>query len=76
MQAANLVRRLKPRIVLPMHYRSDEAKFGFDVIGTVSEFTENQDSVMTIPASEIETGYDLPAQIVIMRPANAEAEKN
>ena len=36
-QAFDLVNRLDAGLVIPMHYRS--ASFGFDVIGTVDEFT-------------------------------------
>lgn len=70
-QAADLVWKLKPRIVIPMHYRDDERKIGFDEIGSVSDFTENMDSVMTIPASEIDSTYELPAQVVVMKPLNS-----
>ncbi len=69
-QAAELVRRLKPRIVIPMHYRSDRDQYGYDVIGTVNEFTELMDSVTTIPGSEIETAFALHAQLVVLQPKN------
>ncbi|MCC8164199.1 MAG: MBL fold metallo-hydrolase [Lachnospiraceae bacterium] len=69
-QAAELVRRLKPRIVIPMHYRSDRDQYGYDVIGTVDEFTELMDSVTTIPGSEIETASALRAQVVVLQPKN------
>ncbi len=69
-QAAGLVRRLKPRIVIPMHYRSDRDQYGYDVIGTVDEFTELMDSVTTIPGSEIETASALRAQVVVLQPKN------
>lgn len=56
-QAFSLVSRLDAGIIIPMHYRSDS--FGFDVIGTVEEFTAlfpaeqvvyADSSTMTVPA--------------------------
>ncbi|MCC8139769.1 MAG: MBL fold metallo-hydrolase [Lachnospiraceae bacterium] len=73
-QAAELVRRLKPRIVIPMHYRSDRDQYGYDVIGTVDGFTELMDSVTTIPGSEIETASARRAQIVVLQPKNRKLE--
>lgn len=67
-QAAELVKKINPRIVIPMHYQ--QGKTGFDVIGTVEEFTEQLDDVMTIPASELETTCEFAAQVVVMQPAN------
>ncbi|MCD7744925.1 MAG: MBL fold metallo-hydrolase [Lachnospiraceae bacterium] len=43
-QAADTVCLLKPEIVIPMHYRSVKYSFGYDVIGTVDEFTEIMES--------------------------------
>ena len=37
-EAQELVNLLAPRVVIPMHYRSDT--FGFDVLGTVEDFLE------------------------------------
>ncbi len=36
--AAEIIKKINPRIVIPMHYRDDEAGFGFDVISTVDDF--------------------------------------
>ncbi|MCD8151356.1 MAG: hypothetical protein LUE92_17805 [Clostridiales bacterium] len=57
-------------IVIPMHYRSDQDQYGYDVIGTVDEFTELMDSVMMISGSEIETVSTLRAQVVVLQPKN------
>ncbi len=65
-----IVRRLEPRIVIPMHYRSDQDQYGYDVIGTVDKFTELMDSVMTIQGSEIEMVSALCAQVVVLQPKN------
>ncbi|MCC8049327.1 MAG: MBL fold metallo-hydrolase [Clostridiales bacterium] len=75
-QAAELVHELNPRIVLPMHYRSAADGFGYDVIGTVAEFTELMDSVKTIAGSEIETTDDLGAQVIVLQPKNLRKRMN
>lgn len=43
-QAAALVKELKPMVTIPMHYSSDS--FGFDEIGYVDAFTEQFDQEM------------------------------
>jgi L-ascorbate metabolism protein UlaG (beta-lactamase superfamily) len=71
-QAAELVHKIQPRIVIPMHYRDDKAGFGFDVISTVEDFAECMDSVTRLDQSSI-TLDDLPdAQVVILSPRDAE----
>ena len=37
-EAQEIVKAISPRVVIPMHYRSD--RFGFDVLGTVEDFLE------------------------------------
>ena len=37
-QARALVEQVKPRIVVPMHYRGEG--FGYDVLGTVEDYTD------------------------------------
>ena len=69
-QAAELVKKIAPRIVIPMHYRSDAGKFGFDQIGTADDFIRHMDNVKTLPASEIETDMEAAAQVVVLQPAN------
>ncbi|MDO4326853.1 MAG: MBL fold metallo-hydrolase [bacterium] len=69
-QAADLVRQIKPRIVVPMHYRSEADAFGFQVIGTVDTFTECMRSVMTCFRSEIESIYEYDAQVIVLQPKN------
>lgn len=39
-EAFALAEAIGPRAIVPMHYRSDEPRFGFDVLGTVEEFTK------------------------------------
>jgi len=67
-QAAELIRLIQPRTVIPMHYRDDRAGFGFDVISTVDDFALCMDSVTYLKQSFISTD-DLPdAQAVILSP--------
>ncbi|MCD8021269.1 MAG: MBL fold metallo-hydrolase [Clostridiales bacterium] len=79
-QAAGIIKRLKPGIVLPMHYRNDADGYGFDVIGTVDDFTKYFDDVVTVCGSEMDTAdFDtgkacnttaMGTKVVILRPAN------
>ena len=65
-QAARLIQRLHPSIVIPMHYRSDT--FGFDVISTVEPFLSHFDHVRVLYTSTLE---DLEAYrdcTVVLRP--------
>ncbi len=39
-QAADLVKQLDPKKIYPMHYRDDALGFGYEVIGTVMQFTD------------------------------------
>ncbi len=70
-QAAEIVRQLNPRIVIPMHYRSEAGGFGYDVIGTVEEFAAEMGNAVTLAGSEIETTEKQTAQVVILQPENA-----
>lgn len=69
-QAANLVKKINPRIVIPMHFRSEEEGFGFAEIGTEKEFTEKMNSVIDISGSELETTDTFSAQVVMLHPQN------
>lgn len=69
-QAADLVRELAPRIVIPMHFRDDEAGTGYDVIGTVKEFTDTRDSVAFTGESTLETAQPQPAETMVLKPQN------
>ncbi len=68
-EAAELLAKLRPRIAIPMHYRDDEAGFGYDVIGTAADFTRYFDRVEMASGSEIETGDTFTAPVVVLRPA-------
>lgn len=64
-QAKALVDELKPRVVIPMHYRSDSYGFGFDVIGTVEQFLELGGNVVRYDTNVVEVTKDTPAQVAL-----------
>lgn len=70
-QAADLVKALQPRITIPMHFRDDAAGFGFDVIGTVDEFTKRMDQVCVLEDSSMETSDRQQARVVVLKPQNS-----
>ncbi|MCD8012305.1 MAG: MBL fold metallo-hydrolase [Lachnospiraceae bacterium] len=71
-QAADIVLSLKPGIVIPMHYRSVKYSFGYDVIGTVDEFTEAMESrALAGRHPALRTGYSMQNRLTAMaRPAS------
>lgn len=73
-QAAELVKQLNPRIVIPMHYRSDEKGFGFKAITTVEEFTALMADVVVKTDSELDldAAGDVCGKTVVLQPQNAE----
>ena len=69
-QAAALVRKINPVHVIPMHYRGEGDAFGFGVIGTVKQFTDQMDSVTFIGGSTLDLDA-LPAeQVLVLDPQN------
>lgn len=69
-QAADLVARIQPRMVIPMHYRSDEDGYGYEVIGTVSEFTDCVRQAVVLETGTVDTEQDYGAQVVVLQPVN------
>ena len=70
-QAAKLVGRICPAHVIPMHYRGENSAFGFDVIGTVKEFTDRMDSVAFIGGSSVDLDALPEEQVIVLTPQNA-----
>lgn len=70
-EAEEIIEQIKPRMVLPMHYRDTIADivYGYDEIDGISEFLENCDSLKTMGGSVIETNI-IPAQVVVLQPQN------
>ena len=69
-KAANQVcDQLKPRVIIPMHYKTD--KLDFPIAG-VDEFLRGKSSVTRLDSSEVELkSGELPAitQIMVLKPA-------
>ncbi|MBQ0000341.1 MAG: MBL fold metallo-hydrolase [Clostridiales bacterium] len=71
-QAAALIGEIQPKMAIPMHFRSDKnmkKNFGYDVIGTVSEFTRLFEDVKVLDESSADTA-EAAAKIVVLQPAN------
>ena len=44
MPSFDIVKKISPRITVPMHYRDDEKGFGFDVLSTIEPFVKYFDN--------------------------------
>lgn len=64
-QARALVCTLSPRVVIPMHYRSDT--FGYDVIGRLEEYTKLCDDCVVYDTSTIGIDKDTKKQTAILK---------
>lgn len=65
-EAVGVAELLKPRVVIPMHFRDEEAGFGYEVIGTVKAFTDRMEgSVTVLHGSTLETEELKPGTIVL-----------
>ncbi|MBQ7371821.1 MAG: MBL fold metallo-hydrolase [Blautia sp.] len=69
-EAAQMVKQLKPKYVVPMHFRNDAQGFGFDMIQTVEEFTKRMDDVAVLPGSELDTDEVYPSDVLVLQPRN------
>ena len=67
-EAHKLIEEIKPRIVIPMHYR-DEG-FGFDVISTKDRFIELEGKVTQLDRSFLDTKDKFPTRVVFLKPEN------
>lgn len=56
-EAKQLIDRLQPRVVVPMHYRRGD--MGYPIISELGDFTALFDGVTEIPGSVLELGPDL-----------------
>ena len=57
---------VKPRIVIPMHYRGQG--FGFDVLAELEDYTRLCGDVVYYGGSVLELTKDLPAQTAVLKP--------
>ena len=65
-QAHTLAEELAPTVTIPMHYRTEN--FGFDVIGTLEEFTRLRGNVVEYPGGELELAPGLDRQTAVLTP--------
>ena len=65
-QARALVNAVKPRIVIPMHYRGQG--FGFVVLAELEDYTRLCGDVVYYGGSVLELTKDLPAQTAVLKP--------
>ena len=63
-QAKRLADELSPVVVVPMHYR--QGGVGYDVIGTVEQFTKLCDDVVAYPGSELELTPQISRQTAVL----------
>lgn len=68
-QAAKLAGELSPTVTVPMHYRGEG--FGYDVIGTLGQFTALRDDVKEYTSSELELTPETANQTAVLKPQNA-----
>ena len=71
-QAVKVIDQIKPKMILPMHYMSNEktgVEFGYEVLDTVTDFLEYFDTVVTLEESMVDT-LNIPAKVVVLKPQN------
>ncbi|MBQ1490640.1 MAG: MBL fold metallo-hydrolase [Blautia sp.] len=59
-----LVEELKPRVLIPMHYRS--SSFGFDTIGTLEDYLALCDDVVRYGGPTFTPEKDMPRQTAVL----------
>ena len=68
--AAEIVKRIKPKKVIPMHYRDSKRGYGYEVIGPVQPFTKAFPDVVVMGGSEADTEKDYGGSVLILEPKN------
>ncbi len=64
-QAKAVVDAVKPRVAVPMHYRSE--KFGFDVLAPLSDFTSMCDDVVVYDTNVLTLTKETPVQTAVLQ---------
>ncbi|MCR5068129.1 MAG: MBL fold metallo-hydrolase [Erysipelotrichaceae bacterium] len=64
LQAAKIVRYLKPRITIPMHYH--EGALGYEVLSGVDEFADQFEKVLYLASDTLELSDELQGEIVVL----------
>ena len=63
-QAKAVTEQLKPRVIIPIHYRSET--FGFPVLAEVGDFLSLCDNVVRYEGNTLELTADTPAQTAVL----------
>ena len=63
-QARKLVEQVKPRVVVPMHYRGDT--FGYEVLARVDDYLALCSDVVRYEGNVLELTKDTPAQTTVL----------
>ncbi len=71
-EAKQMVDRIHPKIVIPMHYRGEH--FGFEVIGTVDKFTDLCRNVIRYDGCLLEINVGTEEQVAVLAPQNRRME--
>lgn len=64
-QAKKLVAEISPKVVIPMHYRSE--RFGYEVLGTLDMFTDLFEVVVEYPGNTLELTADTEPHVAVLR---------
>lgn len=64
-EAQAILDEIRPRVVIPMHYRSDA--FGFDVLGTVDEYLDICGRWVRYEGASIEITPDMPRHTAVLQ---------
>ncbi len=64
-KALEIIEQIQPRIVIPMHYSSDE--FGYDEISTIDEFKKKSKNVIEYQTDTLEVNKDTMKQTAILK---------
>ena len=73
-EAKEIVDAIRPRVVVPMHYRSES--FGFDVIGPVEDFLALCQNVKRYDSATLEIVPQMEEQTAVLFPANCRGSAN
>ncbi len=64
-QAKKMMDELQPHVIIPMHYRGEG--FGFDVIGTLDQFTSNYNNVVEYNLNKFELDAQTKKQVAVLK---------
>ncbi len=64
-QAKKLMDEIRPKVIIPMHYRSE--RFGFDGLGTLEDFTGLYERVVEYPGNALEISADTKPQVAVLQ---------